>query len=170
MRVVADFLGVDPTSPHMALPGEAEARARSPSTPPRKEFQDSPATMQFHVHTPTHAERRAMELTVIEGGAASGGASGGADGGADGGEGERMGNAMGKTMESTMESVAGLPLMGRTMEDADGMGIATRKYVDQINAINGDATDGDPNGNTFVGGKNTMGMTKQWQTLESIAL
>jgi hypothetical protein len=151
MKVVADFLGVDPTSPH-AVVGNVnqdleQQQPQPPQTPPRNEFGNSPS--QFRVHTPTHEERRAMERTVV---------------------GDLLGE---RTLGSTMDSAIEEETADVDDDDFDdtAMGKDTMKYVQKMNLANVDG------GSVVLDEttdkkkmRNTFGQTKQWDTLEAIAL
>ena len=72
-----------------------------------------------------------------------------------------------------------IDIMDNTMEDAmedamegGGGGKETMRYIAEMNRANvdGGAVPMDTTTTSLVGAKNTMGQTKQWQTLESIAL
>lgn len=151
MRVVADFLGVDPTSPLVTeTAAETLETGRPPSTPPREEFESDPP--QFRVHTPTYEDIQIMEKTVV-GGAQDGSVA----------------------IENTFEDT----FMGNdTLENSNvPMGNDTMKYVAEMNRANVEGGSTDINmedttdintsmEDTTAGMKNTMGMTKQWNTLE----
>ena len=167
MKAVADFLGVDPTSPHgidnstdtasqpVQQVQQDQQDQRPPQTPPRNEFGHSPS--QFRVQTPTQEDRRAMERTVV---------------GDLLGE-KTLGSTMASTLASTMSSV-----VEEDYEDADqyeevDMGKATMKYVKEMNLANGQTVLERSNGfsnKTIVGEKGRFGVTKQWDTQEVIAL
>jgi hypothetical protein len=172
MRIVADFLGVDSTSPHLNTSAvdnnvNRSTGLRTPSTPPREDFENSPS--QFRVHTPTYEDIQAMEKTVGNGNGDT----------AEGGnirEGEEEPEVPEEILETSCTFVNTMEnTFGKTFESEQDMvnevqmGKNTMKYVEEMNRANIDGGKVTMH-ETVTGKKNTMGMTKQWQTLESIAL